>query len=78
MDIYGQLIYTKKPRIYSEKRSVSSINGVRKIRESHGINKLIKTGLLPIPYIKINLKWIKELKVRTETIKLLDRRKFKW
>ena len=51
-----------KARTYSGGKTVSSINGAG------------KTGKLPFLtlYSKINLKWIKNLKVKPDTIKLLE------
>ena len=48
---------TKEPRIYNGEKTVSSINGVRKIGQPHAKEWNGTTILLS--YIKVNLKWIK-------------------
>ena len=59
----------KEARIYNGERTVSSINGLRKLNNHMKKNE---AGTLSYIIHKSLLKWIKDLIIRSEAIKLLQ------
>ena len=61
---YGQLMFNKAGKISNGIKTVSSPSGAGKTCRRMNLDHFL------IPYTKINSKWIKDLNVRPETIKI--------
>jgi len=69
--IYGHLILTEEARKYSGEKTASSISGAG--TKWTATCKRMKLEHFSTPHTKINSKWIKDLNVRPEAIKLLEK-----
>ena len=71
--VYSQLIHDKGGKIYSGEKIVSSINSAGKTGQPAW--ERMKLDHFLTPYTKINSKWITNLNVRPEIIKILEESK---
>ena len=67
---YGQLIFNKARKEYPMEKGQSLQKMVRE--NCTEICKRLKLDHFVTPYTKINSKWMKDLNVRQETIKILE------
>ena len=61
---------TREARLYNGEKTISLTSGAWKTGQP--LVKKMKLEYLQKPYSKINSKWIKDLNIRPETIKLLE------